>query len=266
VEQVLAEYGIERQVYHGGSLQGKHCQRLLENHEAILLSTAAIMKDPVIRRYYERANDIDDKIDEHVNQMLELMESLHALCSLTARQKILATDAECDTVDHICTYFGDIWRAFMAGKRTPKFHALETHLPIFFRQWRNTGDYAEDPIERYHHIMKCWQRVYANIASWPRRQQLIHNRMAQQQTPDVQIAVQTVTTSKKRTLTAVAAAANTAAATASAVKKMAKLVSVGEKAKKFNRTEETQPEETPTARAPEEEGQQATATQLDFDN
>ena len=172
--------------------------RLLDNHAQILIDMGDVMKSDLKKN--DAAADIDQQTDNFLSDMSLLMETLDCIVSYITRPKIQATDEECDNLERTCKYFGWLWRDKLKVSVPHKLHLLESHVPISFRYLRNLGDFTEDSIERLHHQVKVYNRVYANIESWERKTQVMHSKANQARTPSVISSISQNTLSGKRTL------------------------------------------------------------------
>jgi hypothetical protein len=108
--------------------------------------------------------------------MREIMATLDIICAYMGRQSHQASEDECDEFEGLTEYFGHLWRTFLCISVPPKFHILETHASEQFRYFRNLGDTDEQFIEHLHHTMNKWNRVFANVTSWKRKQEFQYRR------------------------------------------------------------------------------------------
>ena len=99
-----------------------------------------------------------------------MCEVLDGIFYFVFRQGKLATDEECDDLDLLCLYFGQLWRQFFKGNHlTPKFHLLENHVPQQFREFRTLGEFTEESIEREHHRFSELARRFNNIKNYEQK-------------------------------------------------------------------------------------------------
>ena len=86
VEAILGKYKIVLTKYHGGSLIGNDCQRLLANSDAILNDVYEVISNPEHRRDDVQEN-INSEIRKLVSDLKELMLLLDIACSMMASQE-----------------------------------------------------------------------------------------------------------------------------------------------------------------------------------
>jgi hypothetical protein len=114
-----------------------------------------------------------DNIEDFVNNWLEklIMSGLDYIFQLAGRTTGQVSDEECETFEDACTYIGYLWRDSFEGTTVPpKLHLLETHLPEQLRYFRILGIFLEDPIERLHKVDNDYNRLFANIKCFKRRE------------------------------------------------------------------------------------------------
>ena len=85
IETILAKYKISFTKYHGGSLIGEDCHRLLENCDVILNDISEVLLDPSARRLHVRP-DIDSDIKMLIANLKDLMNLFNHCCSVMASQ------------------------------------------------------------------------------------------------------------------------------------------------------------------------------------
>jgi hypothetical protein len=174
VEQVLAKYGVQRQVFHSHSLIGEHCHRLLRDNASILQDITVVMKDTTIRKT-DVNEGTDAEIDNLVGDLADLMGALDLVFSFASRQEPPLSDNECDTFSYLCSYIGHLWRRMLTTV-PPKLHLLETHMPIQASYFRILGMFTEDPIERMHNIDNKYNRIFNNLKTFIRAEKAKHVR------------------------------------------------------------------------------------------
>lgn len=184
IEDILTLYGIVRQVYHGQSLIGEHCHRLLHWHEIILEKITEVLKDATLRRV-DTADDIDERIDEYIRHLRDLMGAMDYAFSVSANQDHVATDEECDTFEQVCKFIGSKWRSFLKLSCPPKLHMLESHMWVHLRRFRNLGVFGEDPVERLHNTDNKYNRLFNNIKTFKRAETAKLSRQSTENIPAV---------------------------------------------------------------------------------
>jgi hypothetical protein len=65
----------------------------------------------------------------------------------------------------VATYFGDLSREHFNNGRTPKLHLLKVEIPIALKKYHQLGLFAEDSIEREHHLWKRCNILFQNVKS-----------------------------------------------------------------------------------------------------
>jgi len=201
LEKILEEYQIVRQQYHSQALIGKHCDRLLENHDAICDKILELFLHGVRRPGLGAS--INDKIRTVVEMVREGLKLLESICLLTMRINHQATDAECDQLDSLIASFGSLWRTpeFTSFQScTIKLHGLECIAGMQFRAFRTLGQFMEQPIERLHNIRNKDYRHYANVAGWRNQISIILATNEQRKIPEVQAEIDKVKKADSETL------------------------------------------------------------------
>jgi len=176
-EEVMIKFGIVTQAYHSHSLIGEHCHRFLMHRDEILTAIREVWINGVEtygQDYVE--DDIYEKIDKFISEMSDLMEALDYCCSVLGRLNYWYNDEEIREFQSVATYFGIIWREYLKKSVPPKLHMLEKHAHEFLSDWRNTGNFGEDPVERDHHDENKFNRLFCNINNWEDRKKLIRDR------------------------------------------------------------------------------------------
>jgi len=192
-EDILEEFDVRFQQFYTMSLVGEHVHRVMENSREICSRTAELMLSGV--------TDVDLREDivlfmEHLE---ELMDTFDWICSVMNSMEIQSEDTIADFI--LATeHFGKKYRQYLNKSATPKVHLLESHVPRELSMHKRLGIFAEDPIERLHHITKVSHRRYANVKRWNLRQQLIAAKVALIDTPSVAAIVKQTNkaTSRKR--------------------------------------------------------------------
>jgi hypothetical protein len=190
IEEVLAKYGVQRQVFHSHSLIGEHCHRLLRDNVTILVEIEEILKDPTVRRE-NVSEDIDDEIGVHLTDLGDLMGSLDIAFSYASRPEPPLTDVESATLKLLCSYIGHLWRR-MFKTVPPKLHILETHMPVQAEYFRILGMFTEDPIERMHNEDNQYNR------SFERSEKAKHTRSSLEHGPETRAIIEETKGKSKR--------------------------------------------------------------------
>jgi len=142
--KVLKEIGVELSAYHGGSLNGKDIQKVMNNAAYVFDEFATIFKEG--KRPTCQLSDGDiEKLCLHFREVFVLWDATFS---------VARTD---NPTDDDCTTYRLYVNAAVQGSRdlgctiTPKMHMMAMHVESQMRNIRGgLGDKVEDWVERLH--------------------------------------------------------------------------------------------------------------------
>lgn len=191
-ETILEEYDIAFEQNFTMTLIGCHIHRLCTHRREIVDRT----KELILRNLAE-----DDPIRERIvlimSQLEELLECFHYLSSVMTRLEIQSEDV-IDAFQAVAEYFGQIYRSYLGKNATPKLHILEAHVCNSLRDYKRLGIFAEDPVEREHHLNKIFSNLFKNMNNWAKKMDAVQKRKEITNIPAVQQSAILINSGTKR--------------------------------------------------------------------
>ena len=140
----LESISVVRQAYHGHSLVGNHCIKVIEHHEEMCTII--------------QGSDKQDKIVH----AFQIYEQLHPL--LYANRFL--SDEEVEMVVNRCDEFGTYYPQYFTEENVfRKVHELVCTVPRFVQNHRTIGLLSEQSAESLHAAVNCEARALAGIRS-----------------------------------------------------------------------------------------------------
>ena len=165
---ILEDCKIQKQHFHGGSMNGVCCRRLLDNLDIIFPKIKRITSDRL-------KSNAQRKYDRDITILTEVIEKFEYLFETTdlvfSNLRILAPSEEevCDTEKAI-KVLEQIWKDLELHV-TPKAHILFDHTVEQIRFFEGISDLVEDFIERSHQMGKKLDHLVARMSSQGFRKQ-----------------------------------------------------------------------------------------------
>jgi hypothetical protein len=170
---------INRQSYHGGSLIGNDCDKVLRHwREFGMLLRAIDLKKTngrIVRCGDDRAAQRFTTLFHKLYQCYQLYSvarplCCHELCALELRCASLGNWFPC---------------AFPKESLPPKFHLLTKHIPIFARRWQTVGLASEQSVESMNRIVNRLERTYTTISNREQQLTALMDQLLLENNPDV---------------------------------------------------------------------------------
>ena len=159
---VLKGVGIVREKYHGGSLNGNNCHKLLKKREEII-TKLRLFKSSSGRSGHTTAIDV-----EWLNTINTLLEKLANIFTLSTANRPLCRHEVLQLRQH-CIDFGEWYPGKMSKDLSYKGHRIAQHLWKYAEHWgrrgQSPGMHSEQFAEAIHQVVKkaatAWRSRYS---------------------------------------------------------------------------------------------------------
>ena len=164
---ILEASNIKRQHFHGGSMNGVCCRRLLDNLDVIFEKIIKVVSDRMNNKQ-GTTDDDRDKITLILNKFRNLFEVVDLVFY---RLRILdPTPEEIENVKKAISVLEYLWNDIEL-KEGPKLHILFDHTIEQVELFKGIADLVEDFVEKYHQVGKRLDHLVARMSAQSFRQQ-----------------------------------------------------------------------------------------------
>ena len=147
-DEVLHEFSIEREKYHGGELVGGSCTKLMRNADAVFDAIRTLLKAiPPLQR---QANDND--IDDLCFTLARLLKHLDASFSIAYKGAKTVTQEDKIKFKAHVKKIDKLWKACDLGYPV-KLHVLVAHMPDYL----GNGERTEEFMEQQHQLSAVFE-------------------------------------------------------------------------------------------------------------
>ena len=197
---ILDQCKIKKQHFHGGSMNGVCCRRLLDNVEVIFEKVHLLVKSKMEKR---NRNKNSKMRMSQLTVVIDTFQSLfQAMDVVFSKLRIIApSETEINEIKVGIRVLETIWEELELSV-TPKFHILVTHTVEQVIRFDGIADKVEDFVEKAHQIGKKLDHLVARMNSRCFRQKEMVKIRRQWLANDPQITNQlkTISQSRKRKL------------------------------------------------------------------
>ena len=164
---ILEQYNIKKQSFHGGAMNGVCCRRLLDNIDNIFCEINTIIETKVSSKksfVYTEMTRLTGVVD-----MFKLL--FEYMDVVFSKLRILdPSESEIEEIDTAIKGLEKLWRQLDLNI-TPKMHILTYHTIEQVRRFGGIADKVEDFIEKSHQIGKMLDHLVARMSHQSFRQQ-----------------------------------------------------------------------------------------------
>ena len=163
---ILEESKIKKQHFHGGSMNGVCCRRLLDSIDTIFDKVTKLVSE----KLKERCKTKEDI--EYITLVLNKFRDLFEVVDLVFyRLRILdLTDEEITKTTIAISVMNTLWKEMDLNKG-PKLHILFDHAIEQIELFKGIADLVEDFVEKYHQVGKKLDYLVARMSAQSFRQQ-----------------------------------------------------------------------------------------------
>ena len=163
---ILEESKIKKQHFHGGSMNGVCCRRLLDSIDTIFDKVTKLVSE----KLKERCKTKEDI--EYITLVLNKFRDLFEVVDLVFyRLRILdPTDEEIAKTTIAISVMNTLWKEMDLNKG-PKLHILFDHAIEQIELFKGIADLVEDFVEKYHQVGKRLDYLVARMSAQSFRQQ-----------------------------------------------------------------------------------------------
>ena len=210
--QILSKYGVDASVHFGGTLIGRHCDKLLENADKVweeilqvFLQQAAVnLKDGGCE-----PNELKEKSEIFCQQMKGLSNNLKVVFD-RLRSEDLSTEDQISQLETVAIpQLANLWQELAksewnnVGKAVftttqPKFHTLISHTVHYLRTVGPMGLLIEEHIESLHHSENLLNVRFASIRDFATRETYKNQAASIRHHPEVMRTLHEFQASRKR--------------------------------------------------------------------
>ena len=210
--QILSKYGVDASVHFGGTLIGRHCDKLLENADKVweeilqvFLQQAAVnLKDGGCE-----PNELKEKSEIFCQQMKGLSNNLKVVFD-RLRSEDLSTEDQISQLETVAIpQLANLWQELAksewnnVGKAVftttqPKFHTLISHTVHYLRTVGPMGLLIEEHIESLHHSENLLNVRFLSIRDFATRETYKNQAASIRHHPEVMRTLHEFQASRKR--------------------------------------------------------------------
>jgi hypothetical protein len=149
LEVIISTFGVVIQAFHGGSMQGNACKRLVEQIDDVMDKLIPLCVECLNeRRQIAFANAISN--EEMVTQLGKYRDLFIVLDeSYSLLRTVAPTEEELRRTEQVIKIEEKLWNEFDLSI-TPKVHMKFQHAAQQQRMWDGFGDKSDDTIEVFH--------------------------------------------------------------------------------------------------------------------
>lgn len=149
LEVIISTFGVVIQAFHGGSMQGNACKRLVEQIDDVMERLIPLCSECLNeRRQIAFANAISN--EEMVTQLGKYRDLFIVLDeSYSLLRTVAPTEEELQRTEQVIKIEEKLWNEFDLSI-TPKVHMKFKHSAQQQRLWDGFGDKSDDTIEVFH--------------------------------------------------------------------------------------------------------------------
>ena len=157
--EILEEYNIKKQNFHGGAMNGVCSRRLLDNVDPIFDKIRKLMSDKLDQKksLTQEKRDLLTKTLEDFYLLFEIMDVVFA------KLRILdPTPDEIESMEVAIGMLEQVWRKLQLSI-TPKCHIMFDHIIDQVKEHNGIADLVEDYVEHAHQLGKQLDHLVARM-------------------------------------------------------------------------------------------------------
>ena len=190
----LEERNIKKQHFHGGSMNGVCCRRLLDNVDVIFENIQSMVKDKIAKKDENNKQNIE-LLFGVIDTFKDLFECMDIVFS---KLRILdPSEVEIKEIGKAIKVLEGLWKKLDLNI-TPKMHILTCHTLDQVIMFGGIADKVEDFVEKAHQIGKKLDHLVSRMSSQSFRQQELVKIRRQWLTSDPLVSNQLSTIQKQR--------------------------------------------------------------------
>ena len=190
----LEERNIKKQHFHGGSMNGVCCRRLLDNVDVIFENIQSMVKDKIAKNDENNKQNIE-LLFGVIDTFKDLFECMDIVFS---KLRILdPSEVEIKEIGKAIKVLEGLWKKLDLNI-TPKMHILTCHTLDQVIMFGGIADKVEDFVEKAHQIGKKLDHLVSRMSSQSFRQQELVKIRRQWLTSDPLVSNQLSTIQKQR--------------------------------------------------------------------
>mmetsp|Transcript_94090 Transcript_94090/g.271957 ORF Transcript_94090/g.271957 Transcript_94090/m.271957 type:complete len:521 (-) Transcript_94090:182-1744(-) len=193
-EKILAEFGIHREAFHGGKLNGVKSIRLTNASEPIMDEVIALLKAQ------KRQEVTDDEIEATFKKYCSLLGNQEALWSaVRGLEGLLPTQDHVEKLRRIAAHGKMVWQELGLSVQQPKWHlTFDWHLLHVVQRFGGLADKTDEYIEAGHQYWHRWYARYCRVANFKMRELYIRSQERKSRHPSIVKLVGDIKDGRKR--------------------------------------------------------------------